>query len=240
METLESVEDFTTLWTFDESFEDVERQFQSVTNELAVARKAAIEQRKTHKENIQKLFHLLSIVCKERDEAKDQLRKLMMSNSKMTSQSNVSSSFSLSSLDSVGAGADNLSSCDSSHDRGTATIEGLAKGRPRPEKGKLLQSVMEAGPLLDTLLVAGSLPQWRDPPPMRQDPQVPPVPIKGYKAQAQAWAHRMGVTSDVLGTPSTSSTINMLNFGGALSGSYLVHGAMGLRHQITMGKRQRI
>lgn len=220
----------------------MERQLQSVTNELAEARKAALEQRKTHKENVQNLFHLLSIVYKERDEARDQLHKLMMSDSKMANQSNVSSSFSLSSLDNVVASADNLSSCGSSYDRGSAIIENLAKGRPRPEKGKLLQSVMEAGPLLRTLLVAGSLPQWRDPPPMRQAPQLLPVPIKGYKAQAQAQARaqRMGVTSDVLGTPSTSSTINMLNFGGASSESCLVHGAMGFSHQMTMGKREQI
>lgn len=178
----------------------MENQLESVTKELAEARKAAIEQRKTHKENVQNLFHLLSIVCKERDEARDQLHKLMMSNSKMTNQSNVSSSISLSSLDNVIASADNLIPFCSSYDRGSAIIEDLAKGRPRPEKGKLLQSVMEAGPLLDTLLVAGSLPQWRDPPPMRQDPQVPPVPIRGYtahtQAQAQARTQRMVVSCD--------------------------------------------
>ncbi|KAH7289286.1 hypothetical protein KP509_31G068400 [Ceratopteris richardii] len=34
-----------------------------------------------------------------------------------------------------------------------------------PEKGKLLQAVMQAGPLLHNLLLAGPLPQWKYPPP---------------------------------------------------------------------------
>ena len=33
-----------------------------------------------------------------------------------------------------------------------------------PERGKLLQAVMQAGPLLQALLLAGPLPQWRHPP----------------------------------------------------------------------------
>ncbi|KAH9610964.1 hypothetical protein KSS87_006055 [Heliosperma pusillum] len=48
----------------------------------------------------------------------------------------------------------------------TLIIEGLAKGRPRPHQGKFLKAVLEAGPLLQTLMVAGSLPKWRNPPGM--------------------------------------------------------------------------
>ncbi|XP_074303569.1 uncharacterized protein LOC141638017 [Silene latifolia] len=59
----------------------------------------------------------------------------------------------------------------------TLIIEGLAKGRPRPHQGKLLQAVLEAGPLLQTLMVAGSLPQWRNPPGMLSQ-QVPLVQPK--------------------------------------------------------------
>ncbi|KAG6607603.1 Microtubule-associated protein 70-1, partial [Cucurbita argyrosperma subsp. sororia] len=33
-----------------------------------------------------------------------------------------------------------------------------------PEKGKLLEAVMKAGPLLQTPLVAEPLPEWRHPP----------------------------------------------------------------------------
>lgn len=38
--------------------------------------------------------------------------------------------------------------------------------KPLPENGKFLQAVMDAGPLLKSLLVAGSLPRWRNPPPL--------------------------------------------------------------------------
>ncbi|GAV67651.1 DUF1635 domain-containing protein [Cephalotus follicularis] len=52
----------------------------------------------------------------------------------------------------------------------------LATGRPLPEKGKLLLAVKEAGPLLQTLLLAGPLPQWQHPP--RLDfIEIPPVTI---------------------------------------------------------------
>ncbi|KAA8516473.1 hypothetical protein F0562_017021 [Nyssa sinensis] len=47
----------------------------------------------------------------------------------------------------------------------SAVIENLVKGKPLPQKGKLLQAVMEAGPLLQTLLAVGPpLPRWRNPP----------------------------------------------------------------------------
>ncbi|CAK9232369.1 unnamed protein product [Sphagnum troendelagicum] len=45
-----------------------------------------------------------------------------------------------------------------------------------PEKGKLMQAVMDAGPLLQTLLMASSspqLPQWRHPPPGLESLQLP-------------------------------------------------------------------
>ncbi|XP_021824321.1 uncharacterized protein LOC110765496 [Prunus avium] len=46
-----------------------------------------------------------------------------------------------------------------------------------PEKGKLLQAVIEAGPLLQNLLLAGPLPQWQHPPPQLKSIEIPPVAI---------------------------------------------------------------
>ncbi|KAH0777400.1 hypothetical protein KY290_008811 [Solanum tuberosum] len=43
-------------------------------------------------------------------------------------------------------------------------IENLVKGKTLPQQGKLLQAVVETGPILQTLLVSGQLPQWRNPP----------------------------------------------------------------------------
>uniref|UniRef100_A0ACD5TYW8 Uncharacterized protein n=1 Tax=Avena sativa TaxID=4498 RepID=A0ACD5TYW8_AVESA len=47
-----------------------------------------------------------------------------------------------------------------------AVLDMLAGKRPLPPRGRFLQSVMEAGPLLQNLLVAGPLPRWRNPPPV--------------------------------------------------------------------------
>lgn len=60
-------------------------------------------------------------------------------------------------------------------------IDNFIKGRTWPQKGKLLQAVMDAGPLLQTLLVAGPMPRWRNPPPLLHF-KIPPVSIKGCEA----------------------------------------------------------
>ncbi|KAL6650341.1 hypothetical protein ACP70R_009266 [Stipagrostis hirtigluma subsp. patula] len=41
----------------------------------------------------------------------------------------------------------------------------VALARRLPEKGRLVEAVVSAGPLLQTLLLAGPLPRWRHPPP---------------------------------------------------------------------------
>ncbi|MCO5607970.1 hypothetical protein L7F22_062172 [Adiantum nelumboides] len=46
-----------------------------------------------------------------------------------------------------------------------------------PERGKLLQAVMQVGPLLQNLLLAGPLPQWRYPPPQLSTVEIPKVPL---------------------------------------------------------------
>ncbi|KAL6864669.1 hypothetical protein ACP4OV_015820 [Aristida adscensionis] len=43
-------------------------------------------------------------------------------------------------------------------------LDMLAMKKPLPQKGRMLAAVMEAGPLLQNLLVAGQLPRWRNPP----------------------------------------------------------------------------
>ncbi|OAY72134.1 uncharacterized protein LOC109709033 [Ananas comosus] len=90
----------------------------------------------------------------------------------LTDNSNTNSQFAISCHN-------NNSSCSSNskYDHASAIIDRLAAKKPLPQKGKLLQSVMEAGPLLQTLMVAGPLPSWRNPPPL-QPLQVPPLAIK--------------------------------------------------------------
>nr|KYP70800.1 hypothetical protein KK1_010035 [Cajanus cajan] len=50
-------------------------------------------------------------------------------------------------------------------DDASLVIDKLVCGKPLPKKGRLLQTVTEAGPLLHTLLVA-PVPMWRNPPPL--------------------------------------------------------------------------
>ncbi|KAK8544974.1 hypothetical protein V6N12_025830 [Hibiscus sabdariffa] len=63
-------------------------------------------------------------------------------------------------------------------DSATAVINDIAKWRTLPQRGKLLQAVTEAGPLLQTLILSGPLPRWRNPPPL-QAFRIPSVSLKG-------------------------------------------------------------
>lgn len=301
-------------------FDDLKKQLHCLTIDLAEARKEAIEQARINKENVKKLIHLLGVAYKERDEARNQLNKLLMvklhtlpphplpsttttttttnlptkqeqpsinpaigpiwtdtitinfnsnqkfalptqpppymnpmnahawidsnisnltsnqmtalsthhqqqqhnmnttlklspnetnnlptmspksplmminsninistsmANSGMTNHSNVTTtSSSIDSFFDVGSSpgnSDNLNCASSDYDPTCTILDRLAKGRSRPEKGKLLQSVMDAGPLLDSLLMAGSLPKWTNPPQVAYAQQVPPVPISMNK-----------------------------------------------------------
>lgn len=51
----------------------------------------------------------------------------------------------------------------------------VGEGKVLPEKGRLLQAVVEAGPLLHTLLLA-PVPQWKNPPPPLPLPLPLPLP----------------------------------------------------------------
>ncbi|CAL0332258.1 unnamed protein product [Lupinus luteus] len=55
-------------------------------------------------------------------------------------------------------------------------IDFLSKGKVLPQQGKLLDAVMDAGPLLQTLLLAGPIPIWKNPPPI-QAIKVPPLKV---------------------------------------------------------------
>ncbi|CAN6270916.1 unnamed protein product [Urochloa humidicola] len=50
----------------------------------------------------------------------------------------------------------------------------MALARRLPEKGRLVEAVVSAGPLLQTLLLAGPLPRWRHPPPAAPADVIPP------------------------------------------------------------------
>ncbi|KAL4605200.1 hypothetical protein ACB092_09G011700, partial [Castanea dentata] len=79
--------------------------------------------------------------------------------------------------------------CSGSFDRASVMIDSLVRGKPLPQKGKLLQTVLEAGPLLQTILLP-PLPQWRNPPPL-PDLQVPSNPIQKNDCTIQSSPHHV-------------------------------------------------
>ncbi|RRT70238.1 hypothetical protein B296_00026999 [Ensete ventricosum] len=96
---------------------------------------------------------------------------------------------------------------NSTADRASVTINSLATNKPLPQKGKLLQAVFEAGPTLQTLLLAGSLPRWRNPP-----PPPPPQPFQGPTPGVQAQTGSL-LTPKTVPNPNSSarSSPNLIN-----------------------------
>ena len=126
-----------------------------------------------------------------------------------------------------------------------AVIENFVKGKVLPQRGNLLQAVMETGPLLQTLLLAGPLPRWRNPPPL-QPFKMLPVSTINYNAAANA----SFLAQKPLASPSyiesrrgsSESCSSMLNFSSGASGAGIDNGCLlnsGAIHQIPAGKRQR-
>ncbi|KAJ6924802.1 hypothetical protein NC652_017927 [Populus alba x Populus x berolinensis] len=108
-----------------------------------------------------------------------------------------------------------------------AVIENFVKGKVLPQEGNLLQAVMETGPLLQTLLLAGPLPRWRNPPPLQPFKINLPVSTKSYIELRRG---------------SSKTCSSMLNFSSGASGAGLDNGSLlssGAIHQIPAGKRQR-
>lgn len=184
---------------------------------LESVRAQANEEMTKSKENVNQLLQHLDSVCKERDQARDQIQKLLNKfasfnpqtgiinspiqiqplkpNSSITESNSLSDTYNYQSPNDPFF--DIVSSPDSSNmgyknpqqqqppfvgDQGCLVIDQLVKGTNLPQKGKLLQAVFEAGPLLKTLLVAGQLPRWRNPPPA-QGFQIPPVSIRGRDSE---------------------------------------------------------
>jgi hypothetical protein len=67
--------------------------------------------------------------------------------------------------------------CDQVNDVGNAVIDSLIRGKVLPQKGKLLDAVINAGPLIENLVLTGPLPNWNNPPPLNSI-QIPPFDIK--------------------------------------------------------------
>ncbi|KAF4361909.1 hypothetical protein F8388_005645 [Cannabis sativa] len=132
-------------------------------------------------------------------------------------------------------------------DPASVVIENLSKGKPLPEKGKLLQAVLGAGTLLHNLLLAGPLPSWRNPPPL-QPFKIPPVSIKCTGEGSSGYNQKPVDNSHVPQKAvqySQSCSASMLNFSGGTSSSSLNNSTVlsmssSYNDQIPIGKRQRL
>ncbi|KAE8687262.1 TOX high mobility group box family member 4-A [Hibiscus syriacus] len=201
------MEDLDSLWNYQESFDELKLELQCTAIELEPVRTEAKEQIKKYRDEVNHLVNLVKLACEERDESQNLVNKLMASSSSPTqlqpysenlltiaakANSSITESNSLSDTynhhHSRGSSSpeDSLFDVVTSPDFWTAedsVIDNLAKGKILPEKGKLLEAVMEASPLLlQTLLFTGTLPRWRNPPPL-QDYKIPPVSMKRQRFQ---------------------------------------------------------
>ncbi|KAF0891617.1 hypothetical protein E2562_010602 [Oryza meyeriana var. granulata] len=84
----------------------------------------------------------------------------------------------------------------------------MALARRLPEKGCLVEAVVSAGPLLQTLLLAGPLPRWRHPPPPAPADIPPfnpgrPSPIKA-DAEASAGNNSFSSASATSSSPESN------------------------------------
>ncbi|KAJ4756067.1 enabled-like protein (DUF1635) [Rhynchospora pubera] len=182
---------------YSQNTEELKQKLLQTTLELETLRTTAKEEMRKKEENINKLIQLIKLTTKERDEVKEQVNALLsFLQSKKTQQpaainSGLTESDSLSDAQTsishrphVSSPVESFYHADSSNistaapiptatvtatkfDYGSVIIDELAKKRPLPENGKLLHAVMNAGPLLQTLMVAGPLPMWRNPPPVQ-------------------------------------------------------------------------
>lgn len=175
-----------------QSVEELKQSLLATTLEL----EAAKEELKKKEQSIAKLADLVRQVAKERDDARDQLQHLLLSASKpaLVTSSVTDSDCSLVSspvdpfFDPV-TSSDNRcklssppptkqSAIASANASADAVLDMLGKKKPLPQRGRLLQSVMEAGPLLQNLLVSGLLPRWRNPPSVHAFDTLP-VGVRG-------------------------------------------------------------
>ncbi|KAL1544415.1 hypothetical protein AAHA92_21270 [Salvia divinorum] len=162
---------------------DEMKQFVMLSMELQETRLRAEQDLKSRDAQILRLKELLAAAIKERDEARDNCKKILLE--KILLHQSAPNSAISSIEDEPTRGIDGFSSsdCDESIASSPHRMPAeLIKG-PLPEKGKLLQAVVKAGPLLQTLLLAGPLPQWRHPPPAVDPYQIPPPPSPHWPAR---------------------------------------------------------
>ncbi|XP_020577813.1 uncharacterized protein LOC110022981 [Phalaenopsis equestris] len=182
------------LSSYEETVEDLRSTLWSTSWELEELRKNVREELRKKDDDINHLIQLLNAANQERDEARDQLQMLLnhhrrsqtpqfilpkCSSSSFTNSKNLSDlqnhhsyihSPLVNPIGSSGGKGGNavtgivIPSISCKYEYGEESRLEQLMNKPLPEKGKLLEAVMAAGPLLCSLMVVGELPQWRNPP----------------------------------------------------------------------------
>ncbi|CAN0916478.1 hypothetical protein LINGRAHAP2_LOCUS29736, partial [Linum grandiflorum] len=184
------------------SMDELRNSLLYTTLELEQTRLAAQEELQRRDEQLIELRELLERAKSEREELSEKCQRLMFENLLIHHQipppvhqisPGVSSIEDVEHRLGINNGFSSFSSSDCEESGIVSSQSGEtgeeppfpAPEKPLPEKGKLLEAVMKAGPLLKTLLLAGGpLPQWNHPPPPLGSFEIPPVTIPSPAAAA--------------------------------------------------------
>ncbi|EPS62191.1 hypothetical protein M569_12606, partial [Genlisea aurea] len=192
--------DMASFWGFEENdgADQLGQKLLQATLELEKLRTEAMEEKNSNREYVKQLVALLKAALRERDEARDQLQKYLgdnpekkPANSSVTESNSLSDNYNRSPPPVEESFFDGVEFPDvdfdsdfvcplapAKVDRESLIIDSIARRRVLPERGQLLEAVLRSGPMLQTLLMAGPLPQWRNPPQIKPF-QIPPVTVKG-------------------------------------------------------------
>ncbi|XP_022953143.1 uncharacterized protein LOC111455642 [Cucurbita moschata] len=194
-------------WEFcshhEDGWEELRHALVYTTLELETTIMSAKEEILRRECEIMNLKDLLNRAIKEKDEIETKCEKLMLENlvliqqnknqeHEITPQSDSDSSKMFACSDSDDNNTIQSSQTDPivgepllSQERPPTVCQNACE-KPLPQKGKLLQAVIEAGPLLQNLLLAGPLPHWQHPPPLVDTVDIPPVIISPRPSQPPA------------------------------------------------------
>ncbi|KAL2487833.1 hypothetical protein Fot_41125 [Forsythia ovata] len=253
------------LWSYQENIDELNQQLMYAILELEKSKVEASEETKKNTLYVKQLIQLLNITIQERDEARNQLQKLLekfmltssteglnilpqfhvdnplvkpgKANSSITESNSLSDTYNYHSH--VSSPVDSIFDAASSPELSNINMLStnqtiLSREEFCHQTGKFLQAVVEAGPLLQTLLVAGTLPRWRNPPRL-QPFQIPPAPIKGsdHEIFAQKTASNLGqlVSNSQSCAPMSCGSSQILSapmssFANVPPGSFLHNGVM--------------
>lgn len=182
---------------------EVKQALLYATMELESTRLAAQGQIQRMECDLARLRDLLCAATRERDEAREQARHALLllhsggiaANESLlvnVDQHAAAARFLPPEFTHAGAGfllspsSSSLSSDDSSlavsstqarPPAGEVELYELVPAGRLPEKGRLLEAVMSAGPLLHNVMLAGPLPQWQHPPPPLGSLEIPPFSV---------------------------------------------------------------